>query len=142
RPGSTTGPTRCIACGSPDRSWAGTRRPRASGPASTYRPAVRRHGASSRRCWRRPPPMPKRLPEYAIRNREVWTVSNANYTAGSATESWAQDEITWGRWHTPESEIKVLPQLRGLEVIELGCGTAYFGAWLKKHGARRVLGVD
>jgi len=24
----------------------------------------------------------------------------------------------------------------------LGCGTAYFGAWLKKHGARRVLGVD
>jgi len=30
--------------------------------------------------------MPKRLPEYAVRNREVWTVSNANYTAASATE--------------------------------------------------------
>ncbi len=86
--------------------------------------------------------MPRRLPEYAIRNREVWTVSNANYTAASAHDSWAQEEITWGRWNTPESEIKFLPDLRGLEVIELGCGTAYFGAWLKKHGARRVVGVD
>src|SRR5438477_13196776 len=86
--------------------------------------------------------MPKRLPEYAIRNRDVWTVSNANYTAASASDSWAQEEITWGRWHTPESQIKVLPNLRGLEVIELGCGTAYFGAWLQKHGAKRVLGVD
>jgi ubiquinone/menaquinone biosynthesis C-methylase UbiE len=32
--------------------------------------------------------------------------------------------------------------VRGLDVIELGCGTAYFGAWLKKRGARRVVGVD
>ena len=86
--------------------------------------------------------MPSRLPEYAIRNREVWTKSNAAYTAASARESWAQEEIRWGVWKTPESEINVLPDLRGLEVIELGCGTAYFGAWLKKHGAKRVLGVD
>src|SRR5207302_727247 len=47
--------------------------------------------------------MPRRLPDYAIRNREVWTVSNANYTAASAHDSWAQEEITWGRWNTPES---------------------------------------
>ena len=26
--------------------------------------------------------------------------------------------------------------------MELGCGTAYFGAWLKKKGATRVVGVD
>jgi ubiquinone/menaquinone biosynthesis C-methylase UbiE len=86
--------------------------------------------------------MPRRLPEYAIRNREVWTVSNANYTAASAHDSWAQKEITWGRWNTPEAAIKVLPNLKGREVIELGCGTAYFGAWLKRAGAKRVLGVD
>ena len=86
--------------------------------------------------------MPSRLPEYAIRNREVWTKSNAAYTAASARESWAEEEIRWGVWRTPESEINVLPDLRGLEVIELGCGTAYFGAWLKRHGAKRVLGVD
>ena len=38
--------------------------------------------------------------------------------------------------------MRILPDLRGLEVVELGCGTAYFGAWLKRHGASRVVGVD
>jgi ubiquinone/menaquinone biosynthesis C-methylase UbiE len=85
--------------------------------------------------------MPRRLPDYAIRNREVWTVSNANYTAASAHDSWAQKEITWGRWNTPEADIKVLPRLKGREVIELGCGTAYFSAWLARRGARPV-GID
>ena len=38
--------------------------------------------------------------------------------------------------------MRILPALTGLEVIELGCGTAYFGAWLKRAGAKRVVGVD
>src|SRR5438874_4806390 len=142
RLGSTTGRMRCTVFRSRGRSWPATSRRKECGLASRSRRAARRPNASSRPCWRRRVQMPKRLPEYAVRNRDVWTVSNANYTAASASDSWAQDEITWGRWHTPESEIKVLPELRGLEVIELGCGTAYFGAWLKKHGAKRVLGVD
>jgi SAM-dependent methyltransferase len=82
------------------------------------------------------------LPEYAIRNRAAWTISNAQYTAGRARESWAQESISWGVWNVPEDELHVLPDVHGLEVIELGCGTAYFGAWLKKRGARRVVGVD
>jgi len=45
-------------------------------------------------------------------------------------------------WHKPESEIKVLPDVRGKDVVELGCGTAYVSAWLKRGGARRVVGVD
>ena len=82
------------------------------------------------------------LPEYAVRNRTHWTQSNAEYTNAKARESWAREEIAWGVWGTPESELQALPDVRGLEVIELGCGTAYFGAWLKKAGARRVVGVD
>lgn len=82
------------------------------------------------------------LPDYALTAREHWTRSNSAYTAPRARESWARDEIAWGVWKTPESEVRILPDLRGLEVIELGCGTAYFGAWLKKHGAARVVGVD
>ncbi len=81
------------------------------------------------------------LPEYAVRNRAVWTVSNAEYTAANARESWAKD-VHWGVWQVPETQVKALPDVQGLEVIELGCGTAYFGAWLKKRGARRVVGVD
>jgi ubiquinone/menaquinone biosynthesis C-methylase UbiE len=82
------------------------------------------------------------LPDYAVRNRASWTAANAQYTAGRARESWGKDQISWGVWKVPEDELRVLPDVRGLEVIELGCGTAYFGAWLKKRGARRVVGVD
>lgn len=82
------------------------------------------------------------LPDYAVNNRKHWTEANARYTARSAREKWAQEHIHWGVWHAPESEIRVLPPVKGLDVIELGCGTAYFGAWLKKRGARRVVGVD
>src|ERR1700730_1501632 len=82
------------------------------------------------------------LPGYVVRNRASWTVSNAEYTAGSAHDSWAAKRITWGVWKVREDEIQVLPDVSGLDVIELGCGTAYFGAWLKRRGARRVVGVD
>ena len=82
------------------------------------------------------------LPDYALTAREHWTKNNSEYTAARARESWARDDISWGVWKTPESEVRILPDLRGLEVIELGCGTAYFGAWLKKRGAARVVGVD
>jgi len=82
------------------------------------------------------------LPDYAVTNRSHWTTANAQHTAASARERWAADAIHWGVWHLPEAEIRVLPDARNLDVIELGCGTGYFGAWLKKGGARRVVGVD
>jgi ubiquinone/menaquinone biosynthesis C-methylase UbiE len=82
------------------------------------------------------------LPDYALTARALWTKSNANYTADRARDAWAQGQIQWGVWKTPEDEIRILPELEGLDIIELGCGTAYFGAWLKKRGAQRVVGVD
>jgi SAM-dependent methyltransferase len=81
-------------------------------------------------------------PDYVAINREGWTRANAEYTDASARDSWAQTEVTWGMWSVPEREIRALPDLAGKDVIELGCGTAYFGAWLKRAGARRVVGVD
>lgn len=42
----------------------------------------------------------------------------------------------------PEESLNVMPDVRGLDVIELGCGTGYFGSWLKRRGASRVVGVD
>jgi SAM-dependent methyltransferase len=75
------------------------------------------------------------------RNREVWTKANAEYTDRKARESWARDEIDWGMFSGPESEIRALGEVAGKDVVELGCGTAYFGAWLAKRGAR-VTGVD
>ena len=75
------------------------------------------------------------------RNIEVWTQSNADYTDASAHEAWAREEITWGVWEIPESELEILGDVTGLDAVELGCGTAYFSAWLAKRGAR-VVGVD
>ena len=73
---------------------------------------------------------------------EAWTRANAEYTDARAEQAWAKEEIDWGIWHIPESELRALPDLTGKDVVELGCGTAYFGAWLKKAGAARVVGVD
>ena len=79
--------------------------------------------------------------EDVLRNREVWTKANAEYTDRKARESWVKEEIDWGMFSGPESEIGALGEVAGKDVIELGCGTAYFGAWLAKRGAR-VTGVD
>jgi SAM-dependent methyltransferase len=73
---------------------------------------------------------------------EAWTRANAEYTDARAERAWAKEEIDWGIWHIPESELRALPDVTGKDVVELGCGTAYFGAWLKKAGAARVVGVD
>ena len=73
---------------------------------------------------------------------EAWTRANAAYTDERAEQSWAAEEISWGVWHVPESELAALPDVTGKDVIELGCGTGYFGAWLKRAGAARVVGVD
>ncbi len=75
-------------------------------------------------------------------NREVWTRSNERYTDAKAIEAWNAPEIRWGVWGVPEAELHALPDdLAGLDVVELGCGTAYFSAWLARRGARPV-GVD
>ena len=86
--------------------------------------------------------LPEQLPDYAVRNREQWTKSNADYTDRRAPEAWAQEEVTWGMCRAREEDVRLLPELVGKDVVELGCGTAYFGAWLKKRGAARVVGVD
>jgi SAM-dependent methyltransferase len=80
--------------------------------------------------------------DYVAINREGWTRANAEYTDAAARDAWAQEELTHGKWKIPESELRVLPDVTGKDVVELGCGTAYFGAWLKRAGARRVVGVD
>jgi len=75
-------------------------------------------------------------------NRAVWTETNARYTDARAIAGWQEPDITWGTWHIPEAQARVLPaSLAGLDVIELGCGTAYLSAWLARRGARPV-GVD
>jgi SAM-dependent methyltransferase len=85
--------------------------------------------------------MASELSPDALRNREVWTQENAEYTGPKALDAWRQEEIRWGVFQVPESEVGALPAIADKDVVELGCGTAYFSAWLAKRGARPV-GVD
>jgi SAM-dependent methyltransferase len=81
------------------------------------------------------------LSEHAERNRAVWEGEAVNYEE-SGRQSWAGErEPCWGIWHVPESELRALPNVAGKDIIELGCGTAYWSAWLARMGARPV-GVD
>ena len=67
-------------------------------------------------------------------NVAQWTRTNAEYTDRRARVAWAKEEIDWGIWDFPESSVGVLGDVNGLDVVELGCGTAYFSAWLAKRG--------
>jgi SAM-dependent methyltransferase len=84
--------------------------------------------------------MTDELPEHVRRNRAHWDSLADRYVA-NAERNWASDQITWGIWDIPESEVGLLPSVAGLDVIELGCGTAYVSAWLCRRGARPV-GID
>lgn len=65
-------------------------------------------------------------------NRALWTLVNHRYTDAAAHEMWARDGVRWGLFGRLDS---VLPELAGLRVAELGCGTAFFSAALARAGA-------
>src|SRR4051812_36413451 len=54
---------------------------------------------------------------------------------------WTRPEVVWGLFAVAETELGVLGDVRGLDVAELACGTAYFSAWLARAGAS-VVAVD
>jgi SAM-dependent methyltransferase len=80
-------------------------------------------------------------PESVAVNREVWTRFNETWGDAAALAAWQEAEIAWGTFRVPESQLRALPELAGLDVVELGCGVAYFSAWLARRGARPT-GVD
>jgi SAM-dependent methyltransferase len=79
--------------------------------------------------------------DYIERNRAAWERWAPKYIA-AALEAWQEDEIRWGIWGVPESELRLLEGVEpGSDVIELGCGTAAISAGLARRGLRPV-GVD
>jgi SAM-dependent methyltransferase len=84
----------------------------------------------------------RELPDSIAANVADWTESNAQYTDAQAEGAWAPQDLTWGVFGVREDAIgSPLGDVSGLDVVELGCGTAYFSAQLAHRGARPV-GVD
>jgi SAM-dependent methyltransferase len=79
--------------------------------------------------------------EHAQRNQAQWDTWAKDYVA-AAERHWAENDPMWGIWEVPEADLRTLPEpLEGRDAVELGCGTAYWGSYLARRGAR-VTGVD
>jgi SAM-dependent methyltransferase len=72
------------------------------------------------------------------RNRALWADVNDLFTHEDAAAKWAQPAIRWGLFEVPEDDLRVLGDVEGRDVLEVGCGTAYLSAWLARAGARPV----
>ena len=73
-----------------------------------------------------------------MRNSAAWD-RWAPRAAASARESWRDEDLRWGLWKRPESELQLFHEVNaGTDVIELGCGTAAISAWLARRDARPV----
>jgi SAM-dependent methyltransferase len=81
-----------------------------------------------------------RTGDHVLANRASWD-ADADHWVERGRVLWAAGEVSWGIWSVPESELALLPDVHGLDVIELGCGTGYVSSWLSRRGARPV-GLD
>jgi SAM-dependent methyltransferase len=83
------------------------------------------------------PPQPT---SHAHRNRAAWNADADDYQARHGRQL-AGDGKAWGTWDVPESELAVLGEVAGRDVLEFGCGAAQGSIVLAKAGAR-VVGLD
>jgi SAM-dependent methyltransferase len=83
------------------------------------------------------------LPEtaHALHNREVWNRTSDEYQAAHGPQLAASGGLAWGVWQLPEAKLQVLGDVRGKDVLELGCGAAQWSIALHGLGAR-VTGLD
>ena len=76
--------------------------------------------------------------DHIARNRAAWEHGDVNALA-SGRRARETDELRWGVWQTPESELRLLSGFEpGEDAIELGAGSAATSAWLARHGLRPV----
>jgi SAM-dependent methyltransferase len=84
---------------------------------------------------------PARLSAHAARNRQLWDEISLEYQSKHGPQLAASGGIAWGVWQLPESELEVLGDVRGRDVLELGCGGAQWSIALHALGAH-VTGLD
>lgn len=84
--------------------------------------------------------MPAKPSDEALKNRAYWDRTSDEYQERHR-EFIGRPDPRWGVWQIPESELNVLGDVSGKDVLELGCGAAQWSILLAKHGARPV-GLD
>ena len=80
------------------------------------------------------------LSEHVAENRRYWDGMAHDWVV-SGERAWA-GEARWGTWAIPNAELPLLPdEMHGKRAIELGCGTGYVSAWMRRRGAS-VYAID
>jgi SAM-dependent methyltransferase len=74
------------------------------------------------------------------KNRRYWERESERYQRDHASQLGSRRPV-WGVWSIPESQLRVLGDVRGQAVLEYGCGGGQWSRWLLAMGARPV-GLD
>jgi SAM-dependent methyltransferase len=77
----------------------------------------------------------------AARNRASWDAFSDEYQATHAESLRMDGGLNWGTGRVPESQLQVLGDVTGLDILELGCGAAQWSIGLARAGGRPV-GLD
>jgi len=73
-------------------------------------------------------------------NRAFWEADSDAYQSDHG-EALDRAPLAWGAYRIPEAELQVLGDVRGRDVLELGCGAAQWSIALAAQGAH-VTGLD
>lgn len=80
------------------------------------------------------------MTDHVEQNREYWNSISADYQKQHGSQLGKVDP-TWGVWAVPESELCILGDVAGKDVLEFGCGGAQWSIALARRGAR-MTGID
>ncbi len=84
--------------------------------------------------------MSENLSDHVAENRRYWDAMADQWVSGGE-RAWEQ-EARWGEWQIPNTELPLLTDdMHGLPAIELGCGTGYVSAWMRRRGVA-VYAID
>ena len=81
------------------------------------------------------------LTEHEAQNRASWNADADDYQARHGEQLEYSTGLAWGTYQLPESELRILGDIAGKDILELGCGAAQWSIALAKRGARPV-GID
>jgi SAM-dependent methyltransferase len=84
---------------------------------------------------------PPDLTPDAARNRAMWDAYSDEYQAKHAEALDWRSALAWGSSEILESDLHVLGDVAGKDILELGCGAAQWSIGLARAGARPV-GLD
>src|SRR6478672_7771072 len=81
------------------------------------------------------------LTPHELQNQASWDADSDAYQERHGGELADSGGVAWGTTQIPESELRVLGEVAGKDILELGCGAAQWSIGLAKLSARPV-GID